>query len=241
MVGPPNSTDDDETDDSDPDDRGRGVLTKKDRSFLRGDADFGPKSNSARRARQRIRDRTRNAVRDFGLIADALQDRDREQIFERGAEDDLAEFNGGLVGALRFIYSGVEHGKARAPTGVGFKGLVEHAVRRAVYDFLPVQLREAQTVDVAFDVSQPYLTDIRNPTAVGANVERGRWDKISDNEARVFLRWLANADALDADAAVRAIHEARDERPATTNRPAKTDDELLLPSDVLDDREGDDQ
>lgn len=234
MVGPPDTSADSESVDSDPDDRGRGVLTPKDRAFLRGEASYEPTSNSARRARNRIRDRLRNAVLDFGLIADHLQERDREQVFARGANDDLAAFNHGLVGALRVVYAGVEHGPVRAPTGLTFAELVERAVRRVEYDEMPDALRELETVhvDVSVSVDRPSLTSI-NAERVASAVERGRLDEISDDEARSFLRWLTEADALDADAAVEAVREERERIADAPDRTGEGDDFELLPRGVL--------
>jgi hypothetical protein len=230
MVGPPDTSADSESMDSDPDDRGRGVLTPKDRAFLRGEAEYEAKSNSARRARQRIRDRIRNAVLDFGLIAEVMQDRDRETIFERGANDDLAGFNDGLLGALWFIYGGVEHGQVRAPTGLTFTELVERAVRRVEYDAMPDALRKLETVHVDVDVSvdRPSLTSI-NAERVASAVERGRLDEISDDEARSFLRWLMEADALDAEAAVDAVRDERDRIADAPDRTREGDEFEILP------------
>jgi hypothetical protein len=216
--------------DSDPDDRGRGVLTPKDRAFLRGEAEYEAKSNSARRARQRIRDRIRNAVLDFGLIAEVMQDRDRETIFERGANDSLAGFNEGLVGNLQFIHAGVEHGQVSAPTGLTFTELVERAVRRVEYDAMPDALRKLETVHVDVDVSvdRPSLTSI-NAERVASAVERGRLDEISDDEARSFLRWLMEADALDAEAAVDAVRDERDRIADAPDRTREGDEFEILP------------
>ena len=230
MVGPPDTSAESESVDSDPDDRGRGVLTKEDRRFLRGEAEYEAKSNSARRARQRIRDRVRNAVLDFGLIAEVMQDRDRETIFERGANDNLAGFNEGLVGNLQFIYGGVEHGQVRAPTGLTFPELCERAVRRVEYDEMPDALRELETVhvDVSVSVDRPSLTSI-NAERVASAVDRGRLDEISDDEARSFLRWLTEADALDADAAVEAVRDERERIADAPDRTREGDEFEILP------------
>ena len=230
MVGPPDNSAKSESMDSDPDDRGRGVLTKEDRRFLRGEADYEPRSNSARRARQRIRDRIRNAVLDFGLICDLLEDRDRETIFERGASDDRTAFNDGLLGALWFIYGGVEHGQVRAPTGVTFAEFAELAVRHAEYDAMPEVMREFKTVDVDVDVQvdRANLANI-NVENVANTVTRGEWADLTGSDARTFLRWLVEADALDADAAVEAVREERERIADAPDRMREGDEFEILP------------
>jgi hypothetical protein len=226
MVDASGTPEADNSKDRDPDDRGRGILTKKDRAFLRGDADYGSKSASARRARQRIRDRIRNAVLDFGLICDRLEDRDCKKIFERGASDDRAGFNDGLLGALWFIYSGVEQGQVHAPTGITFSDFIELAVRNAEYDAMPAVMRDFKTVnvDVSVTIDRPNLTDI-NIEHVSNIVERGEWADLTGGDARTFLRWLVEADALDSDAAVEAVREER-ERVAETPELKRAGDEF---------------
>lgn len=70
------------------DDRGRGILTKSDRKFLRGESDIEPQSHGERRARARIRERLRNAIYDLSLLFVHLEERDRKQVFNRAQLDD---------------------------------------------------------------------------------------------------------------------------------------------------------
>lgn len=62
--------------------RGRGILGRSDRKFLVGDSDIEPKSQSERNARARIRDRLRNAILDFPILLEHLEDRDLEQVLQ---------------------------------------------------------------------------------------------------------------------------------------------------------------
>lgn len=82
-------------------DRRRGILTKADREYLCGESDLEPRSHGERRARERIRERTRHAILDFSILVRQLEERDREQIFTdddvmmqfvRSAAPDLAGF-----------------------------------------------------------------------------------------------------------------------------------------------------
>jgi hypothetical protein len=91
-------------------DGARGFLTEADRSYLRGESDIEPKSNSERHVRQRIRDRTVHALIDFSLVFGGLEERDREQLFgnpNRDPELTMAARNG-AVDAIALIYELME-------------------------------------------------------------------------------------------------------------------------------------
>jgi hypothetical protein len=57
-------------------DRGRGILTKRDRKFLRGDLEEELTDNAKYQKRHQIRDRLRNAVFDFHILYRALSFQD---------------------------------------------------------------------------------------------------------------------------------------------------------------------
>lgn len=63
-------------------DRDRGILTPTDREFLLGESEIESKSQSERNARARIRKRLRNAVLDFPILLEHLEDRDLKQVFD---------------------------------------------------------------------------------------------------------------------------------------------------------------
>lgn len=62
------------------DERGRGILTKDDRAFLRGNKEF-KNEQSVRDARYRIRERVKNSILDFKILLHHLDEKDRNQIF----------------------------------------------------------------------------------------------------------------------------------------------------------------
>lgn len=59
-------------------DRDRGILTQADRRYLLGETELD--GDSARQARQRIRDRTKNAIIDFTALRFGLEEKDRTLI-----------------------------------------------------------------------------------------------------------------------------------------------------------------
>lgn len=84
--------------------RDRGILSPADRSYLRGDTEF-ESVQSERNARARIRDRVYDAILDFELLVDRLDDHDRELIFENRVETgDGTEAFDALVSAVAFLY-----------------------------------------------------------------------------------------------------------------------------------------
>jgi hypothetical protein len=64
--------------------RPRGILSPTDREYLAGESDLEPQSE--RRRRQLIRERGFNAILDFWLLYDYLEDRDLEQVFDQSQE-----------------------------------------------------------------------------------------------------------------------------------------------------------
>lgn len=117
--------------------RGAGILTEGQREYLRGNKEF-EHAQSERDVRYKIRERLKNALIDFEILAKNLEPRDREQLFKdmrpvglRGdrrideeeipREDELA----GLVHAVAFLY------KASKDADVPFERMVELGVREA--------------------------------------------------------------------------------------------------------------
>lgn len=97
-------------------DRERGILTKQDRIFLLGGIEaleeergeeYADSANEARRRRQLIRDRVRNALLDFSFLVRGMDDSDMEQIVET-ADVQLEEGNGtmymSMLETFEFLY-----------------------------------------------------------------------------------------------------------------------------------------
>jgi hypothetical protein len=72
-------------------DRDRGILTRDDRDYLTGRKNLT--DGSERNARQRIRDRTRNALYDLEYLTAELDDRDVTQLVVDNGEPDKGIFN----------------------------------------------------------------------------------------------------------------------------------------------------
>lgn len=85
--------------------RDRGVLTPADRKFLAGDADI--QDESKRQARQRIRNRVKNSIRDFWYVR-GLSDKDRKMIADELWADDGPLWQG-YIDMLAFFYRMTAH------------------------------------------------------------------------------------------------------------------------------------
>lgn len=110
--------------------RERGILTKSDREFLTGDSDIEPESHSERKSRERIRNRTKNALLDMWLLFEELEQRDLEQIFmpENDARSDSLA---ATSRALAFIFDGVGAHRLMQPSKP-HKDPSEESLRRAL-------------------------------------------------------------------------------------------------------------
>ncbi len=89
-------------------DRERGILSKTDREYLVGESDIDRK-DSERAVRRRIRERVKNALRDFDLLNQHLESRDREQIFSTDNRDSADERTprGYTRDAIEFLFLGL--------------------------------------------------------------------------------------------------------------------------------------
>lgn len=105
--------------------RGRGVLSPADREFLRGDRELSS-VQAERNARARIRDRVYEALLDFEVLVERLEDRDRELVFgKRASGADGTEAFDAFVSTLAFLYGGLDE------TDLGFETVLREGVNLA--------------------------------------------------------------------------------------------------------------
>jgi hypothetical protein len=104
--------------------RDRGILTAADRAYLRGETDLGS-VQSERNTRARIRGRVSEALLDCELLAERLDDRDRDLVFGKTIDEAGAEGFDALVGAVAFLYDGVGR------TDLDFETVLREGINRA--------------------------------------------------------------------------------------------------------------
>lgn len=125
--------------------RDRGILSPADRAYLRGDTEFAS-VQSERNARARIRDRIYDALLDFELLVDGLDDRDRELLFEnRGEPVAGTEAFDALASAVAFLY------RTTDDTDVAFETVLSEGISLA-------EATEDRAATVEFDLTFHRLT-----------------------------------------------------------------------------------
>ena len=160
--------------------RGRGILTPSDREFLLGrKTDYT--EHSRKQKRNRIRRRLRNAILDFTILFEYLEDRDRETVFNPEDEDRDA-YTQGIVDMLGFLHLGT------MGYYTPFKDMLAQGVNRAEQELAGSDYR---MVTVDFNVEPVGQIDV---DAVIDKLEFGRFDEITDEELRAFVRLLAESD-----------------------------------------------
>lgn len=161
-------------------DRDRGILTPSDREFLLGrKTDYT--EHSKKQKRNRIRRRLRNAILDFTILFDHLDDRDRETVFN--PEDEAREdYTQGIVDMLGFLHLGT------MGYYVPFKDMLGQGVNRAEQKLADSDYR---MVTVDFNVDPVGRIDVDE---VIDKLEAERFDEVTDEELRAFVRLMTESD-----------------------------------------------
>lgn len=180
-------TDGDDASDGEPafdPDRDRGVLTPSDREFLLGrKTDYT--EHSKKQKRNRIRRRVRNAILDFTILFEHLDERDRETVFD--PEDDEHEaYTRGITDILAFLHLGT----MGYPTP--FKHMLARGVSKGEQELAGSDYR---MVNVSFNVDPVGRIDVDE---VVEKLDQRQFDEITDEELRAFVRLLAESEEFSA-------------------------------------------
>jgi hypothetical protein len=166
-------------------DRSRGILTPSDREFLLGrKTDYT--EHSRKQKRNRIRRRVRNAILDFTILFDYLEERDRELVFNPDAED-REEYTLGITNMLAFLHLGT------MGYYTPFKHMLAQGVNRAEQELAGSDYR---MVSVEFNVDPVGNIDV---DAVLEKLDDERFEEITDEELRAFVRLLTETDVVSTD------------------------------------------
>jgi len=178
-------------------DRPRGVLTPSDREFLLGrKTDYT--EHSKKQKRNRIRRRLRNAILDFTILFEELEDRDRETVFN--PEDEAREeYTKGITNMLGFLHLGT------MGYYTPFKHMLAEGVNKAEQKLAGSDYR---MVTVYFNVDPVGQIDVDE---VIDKLELSQFDEITDEELRAFVRLLAESDEFSASSTRLEMKEQMDE------------------------------
>jgi len=191
-------------------DRIHPLLTKTDWGFLTTEGYFADRARpsvSQSQQRQKIRNRIRNAFRDFALLVGYLDEGDIERIFQ----DPTADQVNGMTDALSLIYRGTRDGVRVAETGA--KESFEPMIRRAIRNgeaALDESATNTLVIDVTFENDEilvkknvPSESDVER---ISAKIDAGEIDDLSRGELAWFIEVYKQSGELDTDAAVDAYH-----------------------------------
>ena len=165
-------------------DRGRGILTPSDREFLlERKTDYT--EHSKKQKRNRIRRRIRNAILDFSIIFEHLEDRDRETVFN--PDDDARDaYTQGITDMLAFLHLGT------MGYYTPFKDMLAEGVNKAEQELAGSDYR---MVTVDFNVDPVGQIDV---DAVIDKLEFGDYEEVTDEELRAFVRLLSESEEFSA-------------------------------------------
>jgi succinate dehydrogenase flavin-adding protein (antitoxin of CptAB toxin-antitoxin module) len=166
-------------------DRSRGILTPSDREFLLGrKTDYT--EHSRKQKRNRIRQRVRNAILDFTILFDYLEERDRELVFNPDDEH-REEYTRGITNMLAFLHLGT------MGYYTPFKHMLAQGVNRAEQELAGSDYR---MVSVEFNVDPVGNIDV---DTVLEKLEAERFEEITDEELRAFVRLLTETDLVSTE------------------------------------------
>lgn len=188
----------DETyDPTEDDDRPRGILTPSDREFLLGQkTDYT--EHSKKQKRNRIRRRLRNAILDFSIIFEHLEERDREMVFD--PDDEAREaYTRGITNMLGFLHLGT------MGYYVPFKHMLAEGVNKAEQRLAGSDYR---MVNVEFNVDPVGRIDVDD---VIDKLDNDEFEQLTDEELRAFVRLLTESDEFSPDAAREELHAQMEE------------------------------
>jgi len=194
-------------------DRPRGILTPSDRDFLLGRKTDYTK-HSRKQKRNRIRRRVRNAILDFSILYECLEDRDRETVFDPDDEDRDA-YTRGITDILGFLHLGTMG--YHAP----FKEMLAEGVAKSEQRLAGSEYR---MVSVEFNVEPVGQIDVDE---VIAKIEADEFERITDEELRAFVRLLSMSDEF-APTEVRESLNSRVDELAAKMGDSETDREQTL-------------
>ncbi|RQH01719.1 hypothetical protein [Natrarchaeobius oligotrophus] len=178
-------------------DRPRGILTPSDRDFLLGrKTDYT--DHSKKQKRNRIRRRVRNAILDFSILFEYMEERDRNTVFDPDDEERDA-YTQGITDMLAFLHLGT------MGYHTPFKDMLSEGVGKAEQRLAGSNYR---MVNVEFNVDPVGQIDVDE---VIEKLENEEFAQLTDEELRAFVRLLTMSDEFSPEATREEIKDRVDE------------------------------
>ncbi|ELZ05567.1 hypothetical protein [Natrialba asiatica] len=189
-------------------DRPRGILTPSDRDFLLGrKTDYT--DHSKKQKRNRIRRRVRNAILDFSILFEYMEERDRETVFDPDNEDRDA-YTQGITDMLAFLHLGT------MGYHTPFKDMLSEGVGKAEQRLAGSNYR---MVNVEFNVDPVGQIDVDE---VIEKLDNEEFAQITDEELRAFVRLLTMSDGFSPETTREEIKDRVDEFGERVDESAET-------------------
>ncbi|MEY7852043.1 hypothetical protein AB7C87_22895 [Natrarchaeobius sp. A-rgal3] len=161
-------------------DRPRGILTPSDRDFLLGrKTDYT--DHSKKQKRNRIRRRVRNAILDFSILFEYLEERDRNTVFDPD-DDEREAYTQGITDMLAFLHLGT------MGYHTPFKDMLSEGVGKAEQRLAGSDYR---MVTVEFNVDPVGQIDVDE---VIEKLENEEFAQLTDEELRAYVRLLTMSE-----------------------------------------------
>lgn len=157
--------------------RSRGILSKADREFLFGIKEYKHRQSVLNRE-QEIRTRTKNAIRDFGLLVDLLDEKERKRIFEALDDAEHGSVDEFAAVVIEFLYQGIGRDSDR----------LEDIIARALYGIerkshgVGGYQGKVQEITTNIEIKRGYDAD-----AIYERYKGGRGHELSPAEIGVLL------------------------------------------------------
>ncbi|AXR77157.1 hypothetical protein [Natrarchaeobaculum sulfurireducens] len=178
-------------------DRPRGILTPSDRDFLLGrKTDYT--DHSKKQKRNRIRRRVRNAVLDFSILFEYLEERDRNTVFDPD-DDERDAYTQGITDMLAFLHLGT------MGYHTPFKDMLSEGVGKAEQRLAGSNYR---MVNVEFNVDPVGQIDVDE---VIEKLENEEFAQLTDEELRAFVRLLTMSEEFSPESTREEIKDSVDQ------------------------------
>ena len=178
-------------------DRPRGILTPSDRDFLLGrKTDYT--DHSKKQKRNRIRRRVRNAILDFSILFEYLEQRDRKTVFDPD-DDERDAYTQGITDMLAFLHLGT------MGYHTPFKDMLSEGVGKAEQRLAGSNYR---MVNVEFNVDPVGQIDVDE---VIEKLENEEFAQLTDEELRAFVRLLTMSEEFSPESTREEIKDSVDQ------------------------------
>lgn len=175
-----------------------GFLTERDREFLTADGDYYTGENAKNQryeTREVIAERARQAFRDFALLYDLFDERERNRVFD---PEDTTEFHNSLAETIAFLYHSLEGDAGSEPWLMDnrsytrpFEQVLKYGVGMAVHERYPDDVKAISTVNFDVDVT-PLAEQQTDWEKLIAALAHNELNRVDEQEIRTLLALSTN-------------------------------------------------